>query len=88
LGRSESSPTLFTSPPSTFSEKEVNDFASAAVFFAGDAFVDDDSPLDEVLFVLIDFVGDFDDFTDGALGCGLVFVGDFFDGGCFTGDSF
>lgn len=65
----------------------MNDFASF-VCFTGDAFADDDSPPDEVLFVLIDFVGDFDDFTDdGVLRFGLA--GDvFFTGDCFLGEIF
>lgn len=66
----------------------MKDFTSGASFFSGDAFADDDSPPDEVLFDFFDFAGDvFDDFTVDV--CFKLFLGgDFFVGEVFDGESF
>lgn len=65
----------------------MKDFASDFSIFSGDAFTDDDSPPDEVLFDLMDFAGDaLDDFIDGSLR--LFCDGDFFAGDVFDGESF
>lgn len=92
FGCVESSSTLFvysfSSTCSEFSEKDVKDFASGASFFSGDAFADDDSPPDEVLFDLFDLAGDvFDDFTDDG-DLRLFLVGVFLNGESFDGESF